>query len=71
MHQLNDRWVTLLYESCSEAVVNLQPRRQLLNQDEEGLLNLSEAIVFLYDELHRAPRYQLPRGDGQDPRVLH
>jgi hypothetical protein len=71
MHQLNDRWVTLLYESCSEACVNLQPRRALLNQDEEGLLNLSEAVVFLYDELHRDPRYQLPDGKGQDPRVLH
>ena len=69
--QLNDRWVTLLYESCSEAVVNLQPRRQLLSQDEEGLLNLSEAIVFLYDELHKNPRYQLPTGNEQDPRVLH
>ena len=67
--QLNDRWVTLLYESCSEAVVHLQPRRQQLNQDEEGLLNLSEAVVFLYDELHKDPRYQLPSGD--DPRVLH
>ena len=69
--QLNDRWVTLLYESCSEAVVNLQPRRQLLSQDEEGLLNLSEAVVFLYDELHKNPRYQLPTGNDQDPRVLH
>ena len=69
--QLNDRWVTLLYESCSEAVVNLQPRRQLLSQDEEGLLNLSEAVVFLYDELHKNPRYQLPTGTDQDPRVLH
>ena len=69
--QLNDRWVTLLYESCSEAVVTLAPRRQILSQDEEGLLNLSEAVVFLYDELHRDTRYQLPRGEGNDPRVLH
>ena len=30
--QLNDRWVTLLYESCSEAVVNLAPKRQILLQ---------------------------------------
>ena len=68
--QLNDRWVTLLYESCSEAVVHLQPRRQQLNQDEEGLLNLSEAVVYLYDELHRNPRYQLP-SDSEERRVLH
>jgi hypothetical protein len=71
MHQLNDRWVTLLYESCSEAVVNLQPRRQLLNQDEEGLLNLSEAVVYLYDELHRDSRYQLPNEKEDEHRVLH
>ena len=69
--QLNDRWVTLLYESCSEACVHLQPRRQQLNQDEEGLLNLSEAVVYLYDELHRNPRYQLPTSDSKERRVLH
>lgn len=68
--QLDNRWVTLLYESCSEACVHLQPRRALLNQDEEGLLNLSEAVVFLYDELHRNPRYQLP-SDSEERRVLH
>jgi hypothetical protein len=68
--QLDNRWVTLLYESCSEACVHLQPRRALLNQDEEGLLNLSEAVVFLYDELHRNPRYQLP-SDTKEHRVLH
>ena len=67
--QLNDRWVTLLYESCSEAVSHLQPRRRLLSQDEEGLLNLSEAVVFLYDELHKDPRYQLPSEEAS--RVLH
>ena len=70
MH-LNDRWVTLLYESCSEACVHLQPRRKQLNQDEEGLLNLSEAVVFLYDELHRDPRYQLPSDADEGRRVLH
>ena len=69
--QLNDRWVTLLYESCSEACVHLQPRRQQLNQDEEGLLNLSEAVVYLYDELHRNPRYQLPTSGSEERRVLH
>jgi hypothetical protein len=67
--QLDGQWVTLLYESCSEAVVNLQPRRQQLNQDEEGLLNLSEAIVFLYDELHKNPGYHLPTENTS--RVLH
>ena len=69
--QLNQRWVTLLYASCSEACVNLQPRRAQLNQDEEGLLNLSEAVVFLYDELHRNPRYQLPSENEDEHRVLH
>ena len=71
MTQLNSKWVTLLYASCSEAVVNLQPRRALLNQDEEGLLNLSEAVVYLYDELHRDPRYQLPSQNEDEHRVLH
>ena len=69
--QLDGRWVNLLYESCSEACVHLQPRRALLNQDEEGLLNLSEAVVYLYDELHRNPRYQLPANDSEERRVLH
>lgn len=69
--QLNDRWVTLLYASCSEACVNLQPRRAQLNQDEEGLLNLSEAVVYLYDELHRDSRYQLPGDENNEHRVLH
>jgi len=50
-------------------LIVLQPRREALNQDEEGLLNLSEAVVFLYDELHKNPTYQLP-SDGK-PRVLH
>jgi hypothetical protein len=67
--QLNEEWVTLLYKSCSDALTVLQPRREALNQDEEGLLNLSEAVVFLYDELHKNPTYQLP-SDGK-PRVLH
>lgn len=71
MPQLNSQWVTLLYASCSEAVLNLQPRRALLNQDEEGLLNLSEAVVYLYDELHRDPRYQLPSQNEGERRVLH
>jgi hypothetical protein len=66
---LNSKWVTLLYESCSEAVVNLQPRRALLSADEEGLLNLSEVIVYLYEELHQMPGYQLPK--SKDTRVLH
>ena len=69
MRQLDDQWVTLLYQSCSEAVVNLQPRRPQLSQDEEGLLNLSEVIVFLYEELHSNPGYQLPT--SKDKRVLH
>ena len=67
--QLNEEWVTLLYKSCSDALTVLQPRREALNQDEEGILNLSEAVVFLYDELHKNPTYQLP-SDGK-PRVLH
>jgi hypothetical protein len=71
MTQLNSKWVTLLYASCSEAVVNLAPRRAQLNQDEEGLLNLSEAVVYLYDELHRNPRYQLPGQNEDEHRVLH
>ncbi len=71
MTQLNSKWVTLLYASCSESVVNLAPRRAQLNQDEEGLLNLSEAVVYLYDELHRNPRYQLPFENEEEHRVLH
>jgi len=67
--QLNEEWVTLLYKTCADALVNLQPRREALNQDEEGLLNLSEAVVFLYDELHKNPTYQFPTAD--EKRVLH
>jgi hypothetical protein len=68
--KLDAEWVDLVYKTCSEAILVLNPNRTYLTPDDEGLLNLSEVVVLLYEELHKDPNYQLPHGKDMR-RVLH
>jgi hypothetical protein len=67
---LDSEWVNLVYKTCSEAIEVLNPNRTYLAPDDEGLLNLSEVVVLLYEELHKDPTYRLPKGKVIN-RVLH
>ena len=64
----DDQWVTTIYENCSVAVEGLQAKDEL-TAEEQGLQNICEVVVYLYDELYESPIYA--RYEGKDPRVLH
>lgn len=64
----DDEWVTTIYENCAVAVEGLQAKDKLTTE-EQGLQNLCEVVVYLYDELYESPIYT--RYESKDSRVLH
>jgi len=68
MVEFDDEWVTTIYENCATAVEGLQAKEDL-SAEEQGLQNICEVVVYLYDELYEAPQYI--RHTPDTDRVLH
>jgi len=68
MVEFDDEWVTTIYENCATAVEGLQAKEDL-SAEEQGLQNICEVVVYLYDELYEAPQYL--RNPPNTDRVLH
>lgn len=64
----DDEWVTTIYESCAVAAEGLQQKEELTTE-EQGLSNLCDAIIFLYNEVYIDPTYIT--SSVADSRVLH
>ena len=46
----DDEWVTTIYENCAVTVEALQAKDELTDS-EQGLQNLCEVVVYLYDDV--------------------
>jgi len=68
MVEFDDEWVTTIYENCAAAVEGLQAKENL-SAEEQGLQNICEVVVYLYDELYEPPMYT--RHSPNTDRVLH
>lgn len=66
----DDEWVSTIYENCAATVEALQAKEGTLSSEEQGLQNLCEVVVYLYDELYETPVYgRFPPTDSD--KVLH
>jgi hypothetical protein len=70
MTNFNNEWVTSIYENCAGTMETLQSKREELTDEEQGLSNLCEVVVFLYTELYEDPCY-ITSTSTADRRVLH
>ncbi len=66
----NDEWVTSIYENCATAMESLQAKEmeEELNPEEQGLSNICEVVVYLYNEVYKDPSYIK---NNKTTRVLH
>ena len=68
--EFDDEWVTSIYENCATAMEGLQAKeaKQDLSPEEQGLSNICEVVVYLYNEVYRDPSYIK---NNKTTRVLH
>ena len=66
----DDQWVTSIYENCATAMEGLQAKEmeEDLSPEEQGLSNICEVVVYLYNEVYRDPSYIK---NNKTTRVLH
>lgn len=70
MQDFDDEWVTAIYENCATAMEGLQAR-ETMSAEEQGLSNLCEVVVFLYNEVYESPLYISEGNTSASTRVLH
>jgi hypothetical protein len=72
MIDFNDEWVTSIYENCATAMEGLQTKeeKQELSPEEQGLSNLCQVVVYLYNEVYEDPAY-IKNDCVSTTRVLH
>ena len=66
----DDQWVTSIYENCATAMESLQAKEmeEELNHEEQGLSNICEVVVYLYNEVYNDPSYIK---NNKTTKVLH
>jgi hypothetical protein len=66
----DDQWVTSIYENCATAMEGLQAKEmeEELSPEEQGLSNICEVVVYLYNEVYESPSYIK---DNRASKVLH
>jgi len=71
--RFDDEWVTSIYENCATAMEGLQAKEaeQELSPEEQGLSNLCEVVVYLYNEVYEDPAYIKNGKTAADKRILH
>ncbi len=70
--KFDDKWVTSIYENCATAMEGLQAKEELqeLSPEEQGLSNLCEVLVYLYNEVYEDPAY-IRNETVASKRILH
>jgi hypothetical protein len=72
MVDFDDEWITSIYENCAVAMEGLQAKEgtQELSPEEQGLSNLCEVVVYLYNEVYEDPAH-VKNDTVSSRRVLH
>jgi len=72
--KFDDEWVTSIYENCATAMESLQAKEDIngeLSPEEQGLSNLCEVVVYLYNEIYEDPAYIKDFAVSSNRRTLH